>query len=78
VRAEFCLTALVYNLRRARSILGVETTMPAVPRGKRLKCGSILAGTTHVGSLQVTIGDTRDRNEQTAPFVSGRHLETFT
>ena len=38
------------HLRRALSILGVETTMPAVPRGKRLKCGPILAGTTHVGS----------------------------
>ena len=50
MRAEFCLTALVYNLRRPLSILGVETTMPAVPRGKRLKCGPILAGTTHVGS----------------------------
>ena len=36
VRAEFCLTALVYNLRRALSILGVETTMAAVPGVKRL------------------------------------------
>jgi two-component SAPR family response regulator len=27
VRAEFSLTALVYNLRRALNILGVEATM---------------------------------------------------
>jgi hypothetical protein len=30
VRAEFSLTALVYNLRRALNILGVETMMAAV------------------------------------------------
>ena len=30
VRAEFSLTALVYNLRRALSILGVEAMMAAV------------------------------------------------
>ena len=29
VRAEFSLTALVYNLRRALNILGVETMMAA-------------------------------------------------
>jgi hypothetical protein len=32
VRAEFSLTALVYNLRRALNILGVEAMM-AVARG---------------------------------------------
>ena len=30
VRAEFSLTALVYNPRRALNILGVETMMAAV------------------------------------------------
>jgi two-component SAPR family response regulator len=30
VRAEFSLTALVYNLRRAINILGVNTIMAAV------------------------------------------------
>jgi hypothetical protein len=30
VRAEFSLTALVYNLRRALNILGVETMMAAL------------------------------------------------
>ena len=30
VRAEFSLTALVYNLRRALNILGVERLMEAV------------------------------------------------
>jgi hypothetical protein len=30
VRAEFSLTALAYNLRRALNILGVETMMAAV------------------------------------------------
>ena len=30
LRAEFSLTALVYNLRRALNILGVETMMAAV------------------------------------------------
>jgi hypothetical protein len=30
VRAEFSLTALVYNLRRAINIRGVETMMAAV------------------------------------------------
>ncbi len=30
VRAEFSLTALVYNLRRALNILGVEKLMEAV------------------------------------------------
>jgi len=30
VRAEFSLTALVYNLRRALNILGVEAMMAAV------------------------------------------------
>ena len=30
VRAEFGLTALVYNLRRALNILGVEALMAAV------------------------------------------------
>jgi hypothetical protein len=30
VRAEFSLTALTYNLRRALNILGVETLMAAV------------------------------------------------
>jgi transposase len=30
VRAEFCLTAIAYNLRRALNILGVETMMAAV------------------------------------------------
>ena len=30
VRAEFSLTALVYNLRRALNILGVEVLMKAV------------------------------------------------
>ena len=30
VRAEFSLTALVYNLRRAFNILGVEAIMAAV------------------------------------------------
>ena len=30
VRAEFKLTALVYNLRRALNILGVEAMMAAV------------------------------------------------
>jgi two-component SAPR family response regulator len=30
VRAEFSLTALVYNLRRALNILGVEKLMAAV------------------------------------------------
>jgi two-component SAPR family response regulator len=30
VRAEFSLTALVYNLRRALNILGVETMIAAV------------------------------------------------
>ena len=29
VRAEFCLTALAYNLRRAINILGVEELMRA-------------------------------------------------
>ncbi|MGH6820531.1 MAG: transposase [Methylocella sp.] len=32
VRAEFSLTALVYNLRRALNILGVEAMMAAVRR----------------------------------------------
>jgi hypothetical protein len=32
VRAEFSLTALVYNLRRAFNILGVEAMMAAVRR----------------------------------------------
>ena len=36
VRAEFSLTALVYNLRRALNILGVEAMMAAVPGVKRL------------------------------------------
>ena len=30
IRAEFSLTALVYNLRRALNILGVEAMMAAV------------------------------------------------
>jgi len=30
VRAEFSLTALVYNLRRALNILGIEKLMAAV------------------------------------------------
>jgi hypothetical protein len=30
VRAEFSLTALAYNLRRALNILGVEKLIPAV------------------------------------------------
>jgi hypothetical protein len=30
VRAEFSLTALVYNLRRALNIIGVEAMMAAV------------------------------------------------
>ena len=30
VRAEFSLTALVYNLRRALNILGIEKMMAAV------------------------------------------------
>jgi len=34
VRAEFSLTALVYNLRRALNILGVEAMMAAA-RGRR-------------------------------------------
>jgi hypothetical protein len=30
VRAEFSLTALAYNLRRAINIIGVETMMAAI------------------------------------------------
>ena len=37
VRAEFSLTALVYNLRRAINILGVEAMMTAVTGVKRVK-----------------------------------------
>jgi IS5 family transposase len=37
VRAEFSLTALVYNLRRALNILGMEKLMAAVAARKRLK-----------------------------------------
>ena len=34
VRAEFSLTALAYNLRRALNILGVEAMARAVAAGK--------------------------------------------
>ena len=38
VRAEFSLTALVYNLRRALNILGVEAMMEP-PRGDGMRAG---------------------------------------
>jgi hypothetical protein len=37
VRAEFSLTALVYNLRRAINILGVEAMMAAGSRAAALR-----------------------------------------
>ena len=41
VRAEFSLTALVYNLRRALNILGMEKLMAAVAASKGLKSRQI-------------------------------------
>jgi len=40
VRAEFSLTALVYNLRRALNILGMEKLMAAVAAFRRAASAS--------------------------------------
>ena len=63
VRAEFSLTALVYNLRRALNILGVEAMMAAVRRGTRVIQGAFPAGSpawTPLGSRQAILS-TRTR-----------------
>jgi len=60
VRAEFSLTALVYNLRRALNILGVEAMMAAVTGG------AILAGPTHVDEDRVITAGILRQNAQTS------------
>ena len=46
VRAEFSLTALVYNLRRAINIVGMEKLMSAVgrPKSRLLPAGIAFPG----------------------------------
>ena len=63
VRAEFSLTALVYNLRRALNILGVEAMMVAV-RG--VTGGAILAGPNHVDHDRVITAGILRQNAQTS------------
>ena len=64
VRAEFSLTALVYNLRRALNILGVEAMMAARPG---VTGGAILARPTHLDDDRgITEGILR-QNSQTSP-----------
>ena len=63
VRAEFSLTALAYNLRRALNILGVEAMMVAA-RG--VTGGAILAGPTHVDDQRVITAAILRQNAQTS------------
>ena len=63
VRAEFSLTALAYNLRRALNILGVEAMMAARPG---VTGGAILAGPTHVDDQRVITAGILRQNAQTS------------
>ena len=63
VRAEFSLTALVYNFRRALNILGVEAMMAAA-RG--VTGGAKLAGPTHVDDDRVITAGILRQNAQTS------------
>src|SRR6202023_402450 len=61
VHAEFSLTALVYNLRRALNILGIEAMMVPGVTG-----GAILAGPTHVDDDRVITAGILRQNAQTS------------
>ena len=72
---QFSLTALVYNLRRALNILGVEAMMAAVrARETRVIQGAFPAGITCMDAPGVTTGDSLDQNAQNAPRCVSRSL----
>ena len=74
VRAEFSLTALVYTLRRALNILGVETMMAAV----RAKGGAISARLDHANDDRAFPTEILRRMARKSPkqAPAGRHRST--